>query len=701
MLLALAVVDLPLEAEEPTINREKGGSGNAVTLTSTDTPCMIFVEELVESSLVSSTLSVHSNYFDPKDDSEIVYGEKVDKFVVGTFETHRCYGCKSVITNVSSVKQEIEVLLQIPSGSVPVNGSYRTRSVRLELSPFMTERLTFYFYFPSPSPEYDDFRCFPVHINKNGKTVAYSLDERLSKMKVVSGGDESLLSRKAADLKADWNYLCGPNGTAQDIIGFCESNPRVYEVEWSKLSSRLAAEPKFFDALTAVLKERGIYEESVWKYALVSDKGGAELSEFLAMNEKFIKYILPYFSSDAFNFDPFERFHWSLTEFAPLISARTHCDGTIQPLSHKFLDQYAIILLILSFRSASVGGISSADKLVLVQYLLYQERVFEAKRLFESIPESEGKAISALFYEYLQCFLLIFDGVDGGPLTAVQTKCMSWRAKPLPLEVKALWQDLEDIAKEVAAPDSVAAVFDDDYIEAEHKEKTQFLDFSLISKKDLRSLDLSFRNLSACTLNFYAVDLELLFSESPFKADNEALANLVATVYPNESMKVSLPKESTAPPDRKFKPTDGNVHHYVDLPERYRGTNCIIEVVADRDDDDGVIRSVHPLNDHSMAVQFDRGNAMGQCRVVYNNKKDKERFKRPIAGSYCKVYAKDEVTGKAVFYKDGYTDIRGRFSWRNLSTDQLARSSELSMFVQSPENGATVIPIKIASDDDE
>ena len=414
MLLSLAVVDLPLEAAEPAISREKGGSGKAVTLTSTDGACMIFVEELVESSLISSTLSVHSNYFDPKDDSEIVCGEKVDKFVVGTFETHRCYGCKSVITNVSSVKQEIEVLLQIPCGSVPVNGSYRTRSVRLELSPFMTERLTFYFYFPSPSPQSDDFRCFPVHINKSGKTVAYSLDERLSRMKVVGKGDEALMSRKAADLRSDWNYLCGASGTAKDIIAFCAENPRVYEVEWSKVGSRLAAEPKFLDALTAVLKERGIYTESVWKYALVSDRGGAELCEFLAMNDRFVKYILPYFSGDALHFDPFERFHWSLTEFAPLISARTHCDGTIQPLSHKFLDQYAIILLILSFRSASVGGIRSADKLVLVQYLLYQERVFEAKKLFASIPEPEGQALSALFYEYLQCFLLVFDGLQGG-----------------------------------------------------------------------------------------------------------------------------------------------------------------------------------------------------------------------------------------------------------------------------------------------
>ena len=63
---------------------------------------LLFMEEVVESTLVSSTLSVHSNYFDPRDSSELVHGEKVDKFVVGTFETRKIYGCRSVITNVSS-----------------------------------------------------------------------------------------------------------------------------------------------------------------------------------------------------------------------------------------------------------------------------------------------------------------------------------------------------------------------------------------------------------------------------------------------------------------------------------------------------------------------------------------------------------------------------------------------------------------------
>ena len=71
---------------------------------------------------------------------------------------------------------------------------------------------------------------------------------------------------------------------------------------------------------------------------MVSDKGGAELSEYLSQQNKFLEYIHPYFESDNFNYDPFDRFDWMLTEFSPLISSRTQCDGIIQELSDLHLE---------------------------------------------------------------------------------------------------------------------------------------------------------------------------------------------------------------------------------------------------------------------------------------------------------------------------------------------------------------------------
>jgi len=331
--------------------------------------------------------------------------------------------------------------------------------------------------------------------------------------------------------------------------------------------------------------------------------------------------------------------------------------------------------------------------LVMAQFLLCQRRTAEAKRVFASIDEKEGKAASPLLFELVSCFLSVFAGGDEQNISAIKLKCMTWKAKPLPARLLAAWQALEDVAKEVEAPQSVDALFDAELIAQTQRATTPFLNFSLFARKEQRTLDISFRNVSACVFRYYAVDLELLFSAVPFASLERGLdigADKISLQSPNESVRVSLPKESTAAPDKKMKPTDGNVHHYVELPEKYRGRNSIIECVA-VDEEGTEVRAVHAINDNSFAVQF----CKDQCRVVYNNKKDKDTFKKPITGAYCKVYSRDAVTGEHKFFKDGYTDIRGRFAYRTLSTDQLQRADALAMFVRTPNDGATVVSIDI------
>ena len=71
-----------------------------------------------------------------------------------------------------------------------------------------------------------------------------------------------------------------------------------------------------------------------------------------------------------------------LCEFLPLISARTHCDGVIQELSDKFLDKYSKFSLLIAFRSFSNESILIEDKLILIQYLIYQKEYMKQKNYF-------------------------------------------------------------------------------------------------------------------------------------------------------------------------------------------------------------------------------------------------------------------------------------------------------------------------------
>ncbi|MFN7805380.1 MAG: hypothetical protein ACK5TO_15275, partial [Planctomycetaceae bacterium] len=62
---------------------------------------------------------------------------------------------------------------------------------------------------------------------------------------------------------------------------------------------------------------------------------------------------------------------------------------------------------------------------------------------------------------------------------------------------------------------------------------------------------------------------------------------------------------------------------------------------------------------------------------------------RPVPKAYVKVYAQ-LADGQVKFYKDGYTDLRGRFDYASLSTDDLGGVRKFSILILSDEHGALV-----------
>ena len=56
---------------------------------------------------------------------------------------------------------------------------------------------------------------------------------------------------------------------------------------------------------------------------------------------------------------------------------------------------------------------------------------------------------------------------------------------------------------------------------------------------------------------------------------------------------------------------------------------------------------------------------------------------------YVKVYAQMQ-DGSVKFYKDGYTDLRGRFDFGSLNTNELDFVRKFSLLVMSDEHGAVV-----------
>jgi hypothetical protein len=62
---------------------------------------------------------------------------------------------------------------------------------------------------------------------------------------------------------------------------------------------------------------------------------------------------------------------------------------------------------------------------------------------------------------------------------------------------------------------------------------------------------------------------------------------------------------------------------------------------------------------------------------------------KAVSGAYVKVYAKMN-DGTVKFFKDGYTDLRGRFDYVSLNTNELEDSQRLAVLVLSDVFGAVV-----------
>ena len=73
----------------------------------------------------------------------------------------------------------------------------------------------------------------------------------------------------------------------------------------------------------------------------------------------------------------------------------------------------------------------------------------------------------------------------------------------------------------------------------------------------------------------------------------------------------------------------------------------------------------------------------GQVKVTH------QTTTKPLPGVYVKVYARMR-TGGVKFYKDGYTDLRGRFDYTSLNTNELDNVQRFSLLVLSAKDGAVV-----------
>ncbi|HYW79952.1 MAG TPA: hypothetical protein VE890_10275, partial [Thermoguttaceae bacterium] len=298
MIFALSLLDLPAESPEHKTRFDKA----AMTL-SAGGPMVVFHQEIKQADSVAAEKSilVSQNFFRHGDRYRYVDNEKVDKFVTDEFLTHTVYGCQVVVTNPTSSRQKLGVLLQIPVGAVPVSGGKFTRTLHVDLQPYNTQTAEYFFYFPAAG----EYAHYPVHVARNELLIAHAEPVTLN---VVE--EPSTLDRES------WDYV-SQHGTDEQVLAYLDEH-NLHRTDLQKIAFRMA-DKKFFQTVIERLAKRHVYHETLWSYGIKHNVVAA-VREYLQHADGFAAQCGGFLKSPLLSIDPVVRKAYQHMEYSPLVN---------------------------------------------------------------------------------------------------------------------------------------------------------------------------------------------------------------------------------------------------------------------------------------------------------------------------------------------------------------------------------------------
>ena len=624
MMLALAAMDLPFEPQKHQTKFEDG----RLTLT-TASPMVVFHEEIEEVELDgrrSDSILVSQHFYRHDDRYEVRGGVRRDKFVSDEFLVNTVYGCHAVITNPTSAHLKASVLLQIPAGAIPVAGARHTRSVSVDLAPYSSQALEYHFYFPVAGT----YQHFPVHVSDDETILGFATP--------VTRTAVDRLSQLDTD---SWAYV-SQFGSNEEVLEFLR-NHNVHELELSRIAFRMQ-DSSFFLEVTDLLRARHAYDDVLWSYSLKHRTVDA-INEFLTHAEPFLQRLGPSITSPLLTLAPVPRGTYQHREYWPLANARTHQLGRRRSiLNHRFHEHYHKFMRNLAYQPE----LSDDDMLAVTYYMLLQDRIAAARTWFDRVtPRSIQTNIQ---YDYLAAYL---DCYNPDP-----TRARSIAAKYEDYPVDRWRESFAAIRSLLAELDGQPTAPSDPRDRDQKQAQLAASEPRFELKLDGTELTVNHKNLDSVEVDYYLMDLELLFSRNPFVTE---FAGQFSHIFPNQSVTIQLDAAADSTT--------------ISLPDELHNQNVLVEVRAAGD--------AKSVSYYSNSLLVEMSEAYGQLQVT------QRETGQNLPAVYVKVYA-ELKDGTVQFYKDGYTDLRGKFDYTSLSTNALDQVRRLSLLVLSEDYGAVV-----------
>ncbi|MFT7668364.1 MAG: hypothetical protein ACI8X5_001056 [Planctomycetota bacterium] len=623
MMLALSVLDLPFKAGEHAVDVD----GWKLTMESAS-PLLLVREDLTMGEIDESKqpVLVSQNLFRADDRYRYEGNQRFDRFVTAEFLPEVAYGAQVVVTNPTSSSRQLKLLIQIPQGAIALSNGARTSGRSLSLDSFGTQVVEYYFYFPKTG----GFSHYPAQLSESASLIASASAMAINVVPELSELDTT-----------SWEYV-SQAGSSEDVFTFLQS-ANLQRTDLSRIAWRMG-ELEFFTATLGLLRLRHRFDQTLWSYGLRHGDLPAS-REFLSADLSFIGQCGLYLDTPLLAVNPVERHFYQQVEFKPLVNPRAHSFGRQREiLDLGVSQQYDSLLRMLAYKPRLEDG----DWLMVTYYLLLQDRTAEALASFARVrPE---RLESKLQYDYMRAYLDFF--TPG--LADARSIAEGYRDHPVQHWAELFQNVLGQLDEAEGKPGATSDP--DDHVQGQGTlaESEPALEVSV----EREGVTLTYQNLDECVVNYYAMDIEFLFSTNPFGQQD---SGSFAYIRPNRTVRLAL--------------AAGTESQSFDLPEEFRSANVLVEVRAA-----GITqREVHYANSLTVRTY----DTYGQLKAT------ESKSSKPLSTVYIKVFARDE-NGAVRFHKDGYTDLRGRFDYASLSGASDLPATDYSILVLSDEHGAVI-----------
>lgn len=432
---------------------------------------------------------------------------------------------------------------------------------------------------------------------------------------------------------SSWNWI-SHFGKPADVLKYLSvHNP--HDLDLDRIAFRMK-DRGLFEKTLKILGNKGFYHSTLWSYA-VYHRDPQQAKSFLEHSELATSSGW-WLQSPLLEIDPGERQYYHFIELFPYIQARTHRFGKPGEIPNERLQQqYDALLKRLSYQPRLHGE----DRLVLAYYLVLQNRFGEAIEQFGKIESDHN--VPLLPYDYLKAWLAV---LQNKPQIALEL-ASEYAAYPVKHWRERFQQIRSDLQAVTSEPTDAKNAMQ---FNRQALAQTPQFSFTVLPEQ----LQIQSRHVQQCTVRYFRTDLENLFSQEPFAEVSEQFTPTIRA-HLTQSVELSQPEQTVA------------------IPEEFQHNNSLIEVRCH-----GLQQVLRYPHNHMNIQWFE---TLGWLQV--NDQRSGEA--KPQV--YVKVYAKLK-NGSETFYKDGYTDLLGRFDYVSLSLDMLSQVERFSILVIDQELGA-------------